>query len=512
MTTDTRPASRHLLILALGGQGGAVLADWIVATAHRLGLPVQATSVPGVAQRTGATSYYIEMLPRATADAAPPVFALSPTPGDIDLLVSSELLETGRALERGMADPDRTMVISSSARFLTVAEKMAMADGRVDAERIRAAATALCRESVFFDMADATRVAGTALSSVMFGAIAASGVLPLTREACEATIRDSGVGVQASLAGFERGFASVAQARSPSPASPPPAGAGRSLAQWRALGAERVRDHQDERHAQWYERRLESVVQREREVHASDAVSATVARHLALWMAYDDVIRVADLKSRPERIARIRDTVGAAPDEPVVIREFLKPGVDEIAAILPPRLAGLVRAWGRSRARRTGVASGLRWETTSVSGWLGLRVLASLRRWRPRSTRYAQEQAAIDHWLQAIDRVLAQPGEDHHRLAAEIAGLPRLLKGYGETWNRGRQAFDTILAQRVLAPIEPGESAGERAGRVAAAVKAALADPHGRSLARELGLPPAPPRAQPIRWVPRPGASTRPPV
>jgi indolepyruvate ferredoxin oxidoreductase beta subunit len=53
----------------MGGQGGGVLADWIVALAETEGWIAQSTSVPGVAQRTGATIYYIEMLPPGTAAA-----------------------------------------------------------------------------------------------------------------------------------------------------------------------------------------------------------------------------------------------------------------------------------------------------------------------------------------------------------------------------------------------------------------------------------------------------------
>ena len=56
-----------LLIAALGGEGGGVLTGWIVDAARRAGLPVQATSIPGVAQRTGATTYYIEIWPEALA-------------------------------------------------------------------------------------------------------------------------------------------------------------------------------------------------------------------------------------------------------------------------------------------------------------------------------------------------------------------------------------------------------------------------------------------------------------
>src|SRR5262249_42277758 len=63
MRSTTRPIT--ILIAALGGEGGGVLTDWIVAAAAQLGFPVQSTSIPGVAQRTGATTYYIELVPLA---------------------------------------------------------------------------------------------------------------------------------------------------------------------------------------------------------------------------------------------------------------------------------------------------------------------------------------------------------------------------------------------------------------------------------------------------------------
>ena len=74
-----------LLIAALGGEGGGVMADWIIAAAMAEGYPVQSTSIPGVAQRTGATTYYIELYPARAALLAGrrPVMTLAPAPADI---------------------------------------------------------------------------------------------------------------------------------------------------------------------------------------------------------------------------------------------------------------------------------------------------------------------------------------------------------------------------------------------------------------------------------------------
>ena len=86
-------------IAALGGEGGGVLTDWIIAAAASRDLPVQSTSIPGVAQRTGATTYYIEIYPTPWRELGGkrPVLALSPGIGDIDMVVASEFLEAGRA-------------------------------------------------------------------------------------------------------------------------------------------------------------------------------------------------------------------------------------------------------------------------------------------------------------------------------------------------------------------------------------------------------------------------------
>src|SRR3712207_6552218 len=127
-----RPIS--IAIFALGGEGGGVLADWIVDLAEHGGYLAQMTSVPGVAQRTGATIYYVELFPRAAAEARgrAPIFALMPVPGDVDIVVASELMEGGRAVQRGFVTPDRTTLILSTHRVYAMTERIALADGRVD--------------------------------------------------------------------------------------------------------------------------------------------------------------------------------------------------------------------------------------------------------------------------------------------------------------------------------------------------------------------------------------------
>src|SRR6188768_847515 len=137
-----------ILLCALGGEGGGVLSEWLYELAVRCGHSAQSTSIPGVAQRTGATTYYVEVcpIPDAVLGGQKPVFSLNPVPGGIDLLVSSELLETLRQTGAGMASAERTRVISSTARALTVAEKMQMGDGRLDDAALVGVLQRHCRE------------------------------------------------------------------------------------------------------------------------------------------------------------------------------------------------------------------------------------------------------------------------------------------------------------------------------------------------------------------------------
>ena len=123
-----------LAILAVGGQGGGVLSDWIVAVAEKNGYLAQSTSVAGVAQRTGATIYYIEMCPDA---GRLPIFALSPSQGDVDILIAAELMEAGRAIMRGFVTPQKTTLIASSHRIAAVSEKIEPGDGRASSAKVR---------------------------------------------------------------------------------------------------------------------------------------------------------------------------------------------------------------------------------------------------------------------------------------------------------------------------------------------------------------------------------------
>ena len=211
-TPQARPVT--ILIAALGGEGGGVLTDWIVAAASQQGFPVQSTSIPGVAQRTGATTYYIEIMPVPWRELAGkrPVLALAPGVGDVDIVLASELLEAGRTIAAGFVTPDRTLMLASTGRSYLVVEKMAMADGRYDGARLVKAIETHAQAHHLLDMEALAKQSGAMINAVMLGIIAGCGRLPIPATAFENAIRADGKAVDANLKGFRTGLEAMQRA------------------------------------------------------------------------------------------------------------------------------------------------------------------------------------------------------------------------------------------------------------------------------------------------------------
>ncbi|MGC1778294.1 MAG: indolepyruvate oxidoreductase subunit beta family protein [Xanthobacteraceae bacterium] len=491
---NVRPLT--VLIAALGGEGGGVLTDWIVAAAASQGFPVQSTSIPGVAQRTGATTYHVEMVPVPQPAGAPhPVLALAPGIGDVDLVVASELLEAGRAIAGGFVTPDRTTTIASTSRSYLTVEKMAMADGRYDPDRLIAAVEKNSKDTLLLDLETIARNSGAMINAVMLGAIAGAGALPIPGEAFEAAIRADGKAVGANLHGFQAGFAA---ARAGSQRREEPKKHQRAAAAWLAdveseiaampeaarlfatEGVRRLAAYQDLDYARLYLGRLKPIHEADTAAGAGGSVLAATARHLAVRMSYEDVIRVAQAKIDPARLDRIRREHGIRPEQTVAVTEFLKPGVEEFCSVLPAwlappilRLAERFPALGRAHL-------GMAVNTASIFGYLRFYLLAKLRPLRCTTFRFQEEQRAIEAWLQAI----AQAAPLSPDLAIEIAECARLIKGYGDTHKRGSGNYRIIereLMRPALAGAAPPHQSAEA---IANARTAALLDPEGEALAK----------------------------
>jgi len=490
MSTPPRPIT--IAILAMGGEGGGVLAEWIVDLAEHSGYLAQMTSVPGVAQRTGATNYYVELFPRNAAQEAgrPPVLALTPVPGDVDIVIASELMEAGRAVQRGLVTADRTTFIVSTNRVYAMTEKIALGDGRVDSAALLEGCRLASKRLIAGDMASLAEATGSVISAVLFGALAGSGALPMQRMAFDAAIRRGGVGVSESLAAFAAGHAAAETMGVPAlpaseqaaelsgPLTPIVAEAESFNEPGRAIiraGIQRLVDYQDCPYAREYIARLLPIADADR--HHGDGsgrLLAETARELALGMTYEDTIRVAELKIRPSRFERVRQEVKVEDGQILEIAEFFHPRVQEIADTLPAGLGRWLLNSPRARAfveRFT--KSGKVLKTSSIRGFLSLYFVASLKPMRRRTLRFANEQAYLRDWLHTILVTAAT----HYPLAVEVAITRTLVKGYSDTHERGRRRYDMLIGMlpQIMDTDDP-------AATMARLRKAALADDSGAAL------------------------------
>lgn len=495
----SKARSINIALMALGGQGGGVLVDWIVGMAEHEGWTAQATSVAGVAQRTGATIYYVELVSpdEKPHPQAQPVLALMAVPGDVDVVIAAELMEAGRAVQRGLVTPERTTVIASSHRIYSVMEKTVPGTGLAENEPVERLLRDSARHLVLDDMQALAARNGSVISASLFGALAGSGALPFPQSAFESAVERGGIGVKTSLAAL-RAAADLARQPTAAPTTPsaPPSTittAARRLPEraaspevqplldrvrgefpsraWDMLGEglARVLDYQDVDYGREYLDRVAAFASFD-----DTTLVAEAAHWIAVAMSYDDVIRVADLKTRPERWQRVRREVSASTDEVVGTEEFFHPRLPELMGLLP---VGLAR-WVESRPAVSGwlaprLDKGRRIRAFSLRGHLQLRLVAGLRRWRRGNLRHAQEMAHVQQWLDLAHSLARQD----RALATEVLRCRRLVKGYSDTHARGSSRFDRLMrAARSL------EGRDDAATALASLREAALRDAEGKAL------------------------------
>ena len=355
-----------------------------------------------------------------------------------------------------------------------------------------------------FDMAAIAEATGSVISAVLFGALAGAGVLPFPRQAFEAAIKRGGVGVEASLAAFTAGFeattsrrrdgedagrdAAAADARRTgcrrdadegAPHQPIPAELLREAATFPAAGA-RDRPRRDRAHRRLSGPRLRAALSRppradRRRPTRDGRLLAETARQLALGMAYEDTIRVAELKIRPSRFERVREEVRVNDDQILEIAEFMHPRTQEIADTLPAPLGRFILQHRLgARPGRPHDAQGPRGEDV-----LAARLPAALHGRGVQAAApalaalSASRTAHLEDWLATVQRVAAT----HYDLAVEVAAARNLVKGYGDTHERGRARFETLMGLLPALSQRP-----DGAAQLAALRKAANADDTGAAL------------------------------
>ena len=491
---DTARDITKIVVMAVGGQGGGVLTGWIEAVARAAGRAVQATSVAGVAQRTGATIYYIEMAPAGVDNA---IFSLAPAAGDVDVLIAAELMEAGRAIQRGFVTPDRTVLIASTHRTLAVSEKTVPGDGIAEADAVVSAAEIAARGLVAADMEALAVSCGSVISASLLGALAGSGALPFDRSQYEDAIRASGKAVDTSLAAFSAGFDAAqpgADAQDEiareAETGPDVAGPHAARRQWRELtdrvaalpkpardmamtGLKKVVDFQDCSYGAQYLDHIGAIAGADSAAQNFE-LTTEAAKYVANAMAYDDVIRVADLKTRGARYGRINREMGRKPSDVMHLTDFLHPRAEEIAGLLPAKLGQRVETSPKWMARiDRWFNRGRRVRSDRLGGFVQLYLLGGLRWYRPKTRRHAVELAHIDAWLARVKTCLA----GDYALAVEVLRCRRLIKGYSDTHARGLSKFDRVLGG--VAMVSGRDDAADWARRLR---EAALQDEEGAAL------------------------------
>lgn len=516
---------KTVLIAAIGGQGGNILAEWIFAAANQAGHLAQSVSLPGLAQRGGATSQYLEIaLAQNGTLPSNPVFCQVPVQGQVDVLLAQELLEMGRMLERGFASPEAT-IVSSTHRDYAVLEKMPMGGAVADSEALLAAGQQLGRVFVPVDVPRLLREQGLnplTGNAVLLGALAATSALPIAPDHYTAAISQLGLAPEANLKAFHAGMAFVqtgghqpaqrALAAEPDPiaaraallpaalqsgyrelAAPLAARYGEGLGRTLAEALYQLADYQDLDHARRYLDLVDGLWQRELALASSRsnrALTHAFARHLATLMTYEDAIRVAEFKTRPGRFARIQRDYQIGEDQVYQLVDYLKPDAEEVYGLFPAGLVDrLEPLLHRISYKGDGTPRYLEQtpRTNTVFGYATFRFLRTFKRWRPRSWRSRHERAFQDYYVNQVYRFL----DLDYDLALLVAPVGQMVRGYGAV-RRRTFASARFLCDEVLGPLVTREqAAGHFDYRLAQAVgqvarDSMLADSHGIDLMRTL--------------------------
>ncbi len=470
-----------VLIAAVGGQGGQLFAQWLFDAAKIAGFAPVGVGLPGLSQREGATTYYLEFFPSPEETS---LFSPFPEKGQVQILIGLELLELLRAVQSGYLSNDG-VIVGSTHRVLTADEKLPIKGGFATEQQALPILHRAARQCIVFDAVKAANFAGLserAANAILLGALAASGVLPFPIDAFRKAIEHYGVAVAFNLRAFEFGMRFQewqAQLRAPDDAAadewaslPEPKlptdiqrrmdtlSVDDELAMTLRYAARWLCHYQDVRYFARYLDCIQAICERDRERSSNLLVTKEVARILALRMAYEDAIRVAQLKTQRQRFARLRREHHIADDAVYRVVDFFSPDWDELTGLLPVKVtrdkghgAGAKNPQSLSEVddlptlpsqveelKRPAVQ--LKLETTSLLGFLMLKALLLLKPLRPYSQRFRNEWEAITEWLSAVDWALS---EDYD-LAFLVARSGEMVRGYGRTRRKTLSAWRTFIA------------------------------------------------------------------
>ncbi len=475
-----------ILIPAVGGQGGGVLTEWLVQAFFLEDYEVQGISLPGLSQRGGSTVYYMEAHPGTASGNRQIIFAQFPVPGEVDVIVSQEFLELGRALHLGYGS-DRTTIVTSTHRIFSTLEKMPVGSGIYSDENLRKIASSFSSRFIELDALDLSKKHGMdelAVNAILLGAVSASGVVPLKRESFVESIEKVGVSVKASLKAFDVGYDYVSSRKGPEQKKPAQLwesfvreradkledyGREEYLGRVSRLEAEfpanmreilaesvfRLLEYQDSAYADEYMEEVRAVYEiDERSKGGGSKLSEHFARNLALLMSFEDGIRVAELKIKSDRFKRIREEMRLRDDQLFKVVDYLKPDAEEIYGLLPYFLVAPVvgftetalfkKIWRRKKPLTFGQTP----VTTSFSGYVRLWFLTKMKFMRRHSFRYRKEHALIKKYRESVKYCASLD----YRVGCLVARGASMVKGYGKVRRRTMNAFARFI-DNVIFPL-----------------------------------------------------------
>ncbi len=475
-----------ILIPAVGGQGGGVLTEWLVQAFLLEGFEVQAIGLPGLSQRGGSTVYYLEAHPRVNSNQKQIIFSQYPVPGDVDVILAQEFLELGRALEAGYGS-ERTVVVSSTHRIYSTLEKTPISSGIYSNENLKKLATTFSSLFIAFNALEIAKENGMdelGVNAILLGALGASEALPISEVNYIKAIEEAGVAVGSNVKAFRIGWNYVKSRKY----TEPKASFQKSWEEFKKERAEklaprsgdeylkliseieveypirlreilaealfRLIDYQDVGYAKKYLNELESIYYIDKEMKGGFRLTEIFAKNLALWMTYEDGIRVADLKIRPERFKRIKEEMRLRPDQAFRVTDYLKPDAEEIYGLLPNFLVAPIiyitetsffqNLWPKNKK----LTLEQKPITTSFSGFLRLWLLSKLKFMRPYSYRYHKEHSLIKKYKANVEKF----AKINYDIGCLIAKSGQMIKGYGKVRRRTMDAFGRFL-DNVITPL-----------------------------------------------------------
>jgi indolepyruvate ferredoxin oxidoreductase beta subunit len=397
---------------------------------------------------------------------------------------------------RGFVTPDKTTLIGSTHRALAVSEKTVPGDGIADSAEVRAAAEIAAKSLLLLDLEQIATQTNSVISASLFGALCASGALPFKRQAFEEAVRSSGKGVRASIQAFELAINTIQSPEVKITASTElkvnhqPTGPVKLLNAWSQLrreidlmpiqvqgmvllGLKKIVDFQNIKYGNEYINKIKEIISKDSK-KADFEFSREAAKYLANAMSYDDLIRVADLKTRQSRMDRINIEMKVDKAMRLKLTEYFHPRAEEVVGLFPKNIG----KWFEESAKRMKllnrlVNKGRRLKSTSLPAFFVLFSLGGLRSYRTRTWRHEVERIHREAWLEVAFAYLPKK----YNLAVEIIKCRRLIKGYSDTHARGLSKFDRVLYGAKL--VADRDDAAKWVDRLR---NAALADENGEDL------------------------------